>query len=173
MLLKEGEKLDLYTVEFQSEDEATTSLFGEYLKELDASGLRKDAMVMKAWLTNIGRYGLKNLELRDEQAALAIPPARISGHLASGNNAKSLIEAFKGLPAPRLYLANYGDALILLGGGLKTTRRAQDCTNVGPDFELANRICRTFDKLLEEGDIKIDNYGELIIPEGLEFDIGP
>ncbi len=165
--------VDFYTIEVAEHDEAAwTQLLDRFLNRgLVGPGAQKARTIMQAWLINIGRYGIDRLVLRDENDADAIPPKRVTGRQRAGDNAQSLLQAFRGLPAPRLYFARFGRALILLDGGMKTVRQAQSCPIVAPKFELANRICRSLDRLLERGDLRILRDGSLEIPDELVFSV--
>ncbi len=165
--------IDFYTIEItEDEDAGWTQLFDRFLTEgLIGPGSEKARMIMLAWLRNIGRFGIENLVLREEGAAQAIPPKRLKRRKLSGDNASTLLQAYSSLPAPRLYLAIFGRAVILLDGAMKTTQKAQDCPQVAAKFALINRICRSLDQLLTRGDLRILPNGRLAFAEDLTFNV--
>ena len=55
----------------------------------------------------------------------------------------------------RLYTFRVNESVVFLfNGGIKTTKYAQDCPNVGPYFQLANQLTAALQKALEEKEIR-------------------
>ena len=144
-----GETL-LYTVRLRPEDrdwnnESETDDFLRYFTEEELS-YHHQLDELLALLQIIARYGARATYFRDEQGAHALPrAARVSGEIVVGS----------GNPL-RLYCIRWSERIvILLNGGVKTARSAQDCKNVRHFFRDAVRINRRLDQLFQDGDIQV------------------
>ena len=60
--------------------------------------------------------------------------------------------------------------VILLNGGIKSTKKAQDCPNVSASFELANKLAKAIEKSLHKNDIEwSDEELDIFYDENLEI----
>jgi hypothetical protein len=59
---------------------------------------------------------------------------------------------------------------VLFSGAEKTADKAQDCDQVRPHFQLANRLAKAIDQAIREGEIAISpETGWLIYADDLTF----
>lgn len=113
------------------------------------------------WLEQIGtRIGAQADYFRPERRAHALPPP----------SRKLRMVQRKYL---RLYCMRISDhVVVLFNGGVKTAATAQECPQVKPHFERANRLALAIDKAISEGDIRLNAKGDrLTFDEDLELAI--
>lgn len=94
---------------------------------------------------------------------MGLPPNRIR---------KKPVYTEDGLVKPnnlRLYCHRLNEyVVILFSGAIKTAHTAQECPNVKPHFELANKLTVTIDKAFKENEIFwIDDYHNIDYPDNL------
>lgn len=115
-----------------------------------------------SWLEQIGdtigasidyKIGGKSL-FRHERSAFALPPAFVGGKL-------------------RLYCHVLNESVaFLFSGGVKTTRRAQDCPNVAKHFQLANVLSDELDRAIKEGEISWNkSYSDIEFDKNYQLEI--
>jgi len=134
-------KVVFYGVQMEGESE---SLFLQFIKKhAKESKYRDDLDVLRTWLKKLGNeQGAKAWFFRNERAVLGLPPKQ-----------KYLETSCR----IRLYCLRFNDrAVMLFGGGVKTTARAQDCPFVGPAFKRANQLGRAVDKAMKAKELCID-----------------
>ncbi len=146
---EEGETL-LYTVRMSADgetwnDESETDDFIRFFTEEENDHLEHFGELM-ALLEVIALYGAEERYFRPEHGAHALPQAaRYGGEILVGYSNPI-----------RLYCIRWSERIvILLNGGIKTARTAQDCENVRPYFEDAVRISRRIGQLFRDGDLEV------------------
>ena len=132
------ELITLYSIRREGELE---TLFLQFLKKHEECEQELD--YIREWLANMGnRKGLQPQFFRPEQGAYALPPP------ARYNET--------GFDCPlRLYCMPLfaSDVVILFGGGVKTTRKAQDCPNVAGPFREANKWAKAIQGAIADGEL--------------------
>lgn len=111
------------------------------------------------WLEVIGEdFGAQRNLFRNEQKAEALPPSARYLKLIYNENL-------------RLYcLLLTPNIVVLFNGGIKTTRTAQDCPNVGPHFKLANLFASKIERLIITRELTYSSDGKFLnIPDDLEI----
>lgn len=113
---------------------------------------------MLNWIEHIGNdvpAPLRDGFFRHEGAASALPPPAGVARKAIRGSALELASGNL-----RLYCHPVNDHVVFLfSGGIKTTARAQDCSNVRGHFKLANTLARKVDDAFKDGDIRWKDGG--------------
>ncbi|MCC7026439.1 MAG: hypothetical protein IT265_05760 [Saprospiraceae bacterium] len=116
-------EVSFYTIMMEGDDKSLGSQF------IDSNRTHKHINILRAWIQNIGnKRGAKSYLFRPEGKADALPPP---------------IEVTQRECSLRWYCLRMNEnVIILFNGGEKTKgiRLAQDCPNVRPHFELANKL---------------------------------
>jgi len=163
------DKVIYYSIEIiESQEYEVTSpshLFEEFIAENKEN--KKKLQHILDWIEEIGdKYGAKQQFFRREKMASALPPDTqlplepyyYEEGKKKGNNL-------------RLYCIPINEhVVILLNGGIKSTRKAQDCPNVSSSFELANRLAKAIAKSLKNNDIEwSDEDLDILYDDNLEI----
>ncbi len=147
------DKVIYYSIEIiESQEHEITSpstLFDEFKAENNEN--KEKLQHILDWIEEIGdKYGAKQQFFRNEKKASALPPDTqlpLEPHYYEkgkklGNNL-------------RLYCIPINEhVVILLNGGIKSTKKAQHCPNVSESFELANKLAKAIEKSLHKNDIE-------------------
>ncbi len=136
------------------------SLYQSFLK-IQGGKHKKKVIHIVNWLKEIGeRYGALKHLFRDEQSqgeASGLPPQgrhRPPTYTEDGKNVPNNLRLY-------CYILNEY-VVILFSGAIKTANYPQDCPNVRPHFEEANRLTRAIDTAIKEKEIRwIDNYEDI------------
>ena len=163
------DKVTYYSIEIiESREHEITSpstLFDEFIAE---NKINKEKLQhILDWIEEIGdKYGAKQQFFRNEKKASALPPDTqlplepyyYEQGKKKGNNL-------------RLYCIRINEhVVILLNGGIKSTKKAQDCPNVSASFELANKLAKAIEKSLHKNDIEwSDEELDIFYDENLEI----
>ena len=153
-------KVRYYSIQMEDSDQP---LFLEFVNNHAADEYAEPLSLIRSWIKKIGNdIGAQEHYFRFEgfrggDARAFPPPSRyldIDCHL-------------------RLYCMRINqDIVILFSGAEKTAPTAQACDLVRPHFLLANKLTRTIDQLLREGDIQIDeDRGELVFSRDLTLEL--
>jgi len=136
---QEAEYFSLY---YENNDNSVFDIFLE--KHIDMQEIEAEFGDLMAWIEKLGNEGTEARFFRHEKKADALPP-----------NLKYLdFEYEKQL---RLYCLRLSDrAVILFGGGIKTTDKAQDCKNVATHFYEAQQFCKHLNELIRNKEVYID-----------------
>jgi len=133
-------------------EEEEQTLYEKFVEKHTNENLEKLYHVQK-WLQVIGKkYGAQQRFFRNEAQyadASALPPI--------GKNREPYYIEFGKKKANniRLYcLRANAKVVFLFGGDLKTAKKAQDCPNVKPHFELANALTKAIDQAFRDKDIR-------------------
>ncbi len=128
------------------------TLYEKFVEKHTNENLEKLYHVQK-WLQVIGeKYGAQQRFFRNEAQyadASALPPIgkdREPYYIEFGKKKANNL---------RLYcLRANSNVVFLFSGDLKTTKKAQDCPNVKPHFELANALTKAIDQAFRDKDIR-------------------
>ncbi|OHX65135.1 hypothetical protein [Flammeovirga pacifica] len=94
-------------------------------------------------------YGALDRFFRHEQSAHGLPPpTSLFSTILNVSDAE--------IPLRLYCLRVTEEVVILFNGGNKTAEKAQDCPNVAPHFNFANRAANSIDQLILSRDIQID-----------------
>jgi len=122
-------------------------------KHLNNPVTKEWAQDLYEWLnTRIGiEKGAEERLFRSERHAQALPPNIQAINKATNYNL-------------RLYCVRVNEQIvILLNGGMKTARTAQECEIVGPHFKFANQFAHSFWKAIKNGVIQIDKKNRVLL----------
>ncbi len=148
-----------YTIQWDGEAKDCFSDFRD--KHIKDPACKKGMQILMYWLTEIGnKFGAKDYYFRPESYR--------------GGDAKELPPPAKLQPSTnlRLYCIRINNhSVILLSGGKKTTRIAQDCPNVNPAFIEANKIEKAIRELIQNNEIQIDDNERLSYDHNLKLEI--
>lgn len=161
--IEDYNKVCYYSVCINQESESinnSESLFESFIREQENTENEKLNHIL-AWIKEIGnQYGAKESFFRNEQnqgEALGLPPNKIrrkpvyteDGELSPNNL--------------RLYCHRLNDnVVILFSGGLKTADTPQECPNVKPHFELANKLTVLIDEAFKNRElIWVDEFTDI------------
>lgn len=149
--IKEYAKVVFYSVVINGEEDGE-SLFEAFVNQHTGSEPAKLNHIL-AWIKLIGdRYGAKESYFRHEMAAEGLPPSGIDReptYIEEDQNTSNNL---------RLYCHRLNDhVVILFGGAIKTTDKAQECPQVKDHFKLANILSRLIDQSFVEDDIEWDD----------------
>lgn len=130
-----------YSVKLENEN---ISLFQNFIQQNNKKSPSEVERV-KQHIQFIGMFGAKMERFRPEKKAHAIPTFETKNHL-------------------RLYSLRLTDEIVILySGDFKTAKKAQDCPNVFPHFQLANSISEKILKALKNKTITIDFINNSLI----------
>lgn len=152
-------KVTYYTILFEDRDE---SEFENFLsKHQNDSTIQDEFNDLIAWIRQIGNeIGAKPQYFRQENRAHALPPP-------------SRLVEIDYLQNLRLYCMWISESIIILfNGAIKTQNKAQDCPNVKPHFDLANKLVLEIEKLMRgnyKAIVKDEKNQQLIIDVGTEI----
>ncbi len=147
------DKVAYYSVRF--EDKGRTE-FEDFLERHEQrEDIREELDQLFWWLEELGTtIGARADYFRHERQAHALPPPSRKLRLVQHEHL-------------RLYCMRLSDhVVILFNGGLKTAETAQQCPNVKPHFELANRLAEAIDQAIRNREIGLNAEGDR-----LEFDV--
>ena len=158
------EKVAYYSVVMENHED---SLFEQFLETHTRENKDKLYHISK-WLQIIGeQYGAQNRFFRNEANTAdtsALPPtgALKPRYVENGKKKKNNL---------RLYCLKANENVVFLfSGGLKTAKKAQDCSNVKSHFELANKLTKAIDQAFKDKDIMwIENYSLVEYDEDLKL----
>jgi len=150
-------KITYYSVHF---DDKQVNEFEDFInKHANDSEIEEEYADLIGWIYKLGEdVGALRHYFRPEKRADALPPP-----------AKFIeIDYTENL---RLYCMRISKSIVILfNGGIKTTNTAQQCPNVRPCFNLANKLAHAIDELIYEKYIKVDDDKQaLIIEEGIDI----
>ena len=153
ILVQRFKKVSYYSVSINEED----SLFREFVAKHTDTNREKLNHIM-AWIKVIGeKFGAKENYFRNESETAdtrALPPKGKNREPIYVETDDTGVEqnASNNL---RLYCMRISDNVVFLfSGDIKTADKAQDCKNVRPHFQLANRLTKLIDKALVDKEIK-------------------
>lgn len=152
-------KVNYYTVHFEDKQ---YSEFEEFIrKHENDSKIEDEYGDIISWLEKIGdEIGADPRYFRHEKKADALPPPSKFVEIDYTENL-------------RLYCMRVTNSIVLLfNGAIKTggIDKAQDCPNVSPYFNSANKLVACIDELIRDRSITISIDGfELIIEDGTEI----
>ncbi len=135
--IKEYREVKFYSVEVRPRGQEEEPIHTEFEKFMLRFRKHEEEEVLDefndimASISHIGNDSSLLRYLRDEQLAYAFPVGRNS------NFGVKMVKAHSKL---RLYCIVYNDFVILCNGGLKTAQAAQNCPNVKPSFDFANKL---------------------------------
>ena len=148
-----------YSVRLEGKDNTEFEDFLERHEHND--DIRTELDELFWWLEEIGtRIGARTDYFRHERRAHALPPP----------SRKLRMVQHKHL---RLYCMRISDhVVILFNGGVKTAATAQECPDVKPHFERANRLAQAIDEAIKRNDITLSANGDrLEFDDDLEFEV--
>ncbi|MBK8042869.1 MAG: hypothetical protein IPK21_09490 [Haliscomenobacter sp.] len=165
-----GPKVRYYSVQLQRGEEdwgipEVQDFFERHEKEVHLGESLEEIL---AWLDAIAWTTGANLEFfRDERSVWALPPERGPRNRLG----RKLELEFQESNSLRLYLIRLNESIvILLNGGEKTTRQAQECPNVKPYFIEAQKIAKAIDQALIDREIAFDEMQtDLTFDQNLEI----
>lgn len=137
-------------------DGAENTLFDDFLTKHESVKYKYELDYIRSWLVKIGQTGAKETFFRNEAVrggeAKALPPK------------SNMIDIKLSNFTLRLYCMRFNANIVFLfSGAVKTARVAQDCFNVKPHFELANKISKSIAKSFKSGDIRLSKNGNYLI----------
>ena len=152
--IQDFEKVKIYSVCIDDEDvpiEEAYSLFELFLKTHEIKNKEKLNHIL-SWLREIGnKYGALEYYFRPEQnqgEAMGLPPRKASIEPVYTEDGEITSNPL------RLYCHRLNEsAVILFNGNIKTAETAQNCPQVKPHFELANKLTIAIDNAFKDGDI--------------------
>ena len=151
--IKKIDDLDFGEVEYFSvqDENLESSEFERFLENhMDLKEVETEFGDLMAWLERLGEDGAEERYFRLERLAQALPP-----------NLKLL--ELKHEKQLRLCCLRLSDrAVFLFNGGIKTTKKAQDCKNVSQYFHSAQQFCRRIQELITGNEIYIDAETQLL-----------
>lgn len=139
--------VSFYTVRLEESELSETEKFIE--RFLEHAEFKRDFDAIMAWIEKMGNdLGARRIFFRDEEGANALPPRK--GIL------EQYTPAFVEFSQLRLYCVRVSDQIvILLNGGIKTSEKVQDSPDCMAHFRFAIQFCKQLDRLIQEGEIKI------------------
>lgn len=151
-------KVVFYSVCLEGEAD---SLFLDFVNKHTAEEYNEQLAVIRAWLRKLGA------EIGAQERYFRFEGSR-------GGDARALPPPAKYLDIEcrlRLYCMRINEqSVVLFSGAEKTADKAQDCDQVRPHFQLANRLAKAIDQAIREGEITISpETGWLIYADDLNF----
>lgn len=145
----------------------TESLFEDFQKRMGSSQGKKLTHIL-AWLKEIGNNrGAQIEDFRPENRANALPP--------KGKDRKPVyIEKGKKSPNDLRLYCFYANKYVvfLFNGDIKTTKKAQDCPQVGPHYKMADRLASCINDLFIKKEIFwINNDQNIDFDDDLIFEL--
>jgi len=133
----------------------------------DIEAVSEDLSNLLVWIEEIGENhgAIKDRFFRNESITTdvqALPPS------------KKQMEAYEILVEDlRLYCLVLNEHVVFLfNGGIKTTKNAKDCPNVGPYIKQANQIVVKLDKLLKSSEIRWNKgQTDILFDKDLEIEL--
>ncbi len=152
-------KVTYYSVRL--EDKGNTE-FEDFLERHEHNeDIRQELDELFWWLEQLGTHiGARADYFRPERQAHALPPPYRKLRKAQHEHL-------------RLYCMRLSDQVVILfNGGVKTAETAQQCPNVKPHFDLANRLAEAIDEAIKDREIEFSAEGDrLEFDDDLEFEI--
>ena len=157
-------KVKYYSVQFEDEE------YPEFLRFLakleDETEYEEDMSNFFEWLEVVGdEEGAKDKFFRPEgylSDTSALPPGA------------GIMKAY-GLPVNdvRLYCLKLNEQVVILfNGGIKTSKKSQDCPNVKPFFIQANLLSKKINELIANKEIRWnDEYSDIIFDKELRIEL--
>lgn len=145
----------------------TESLFEDFLKRHQTDNQKKLIHIL-SWMKEIGENrGALNDDFRHEKKASALPPKGQNRKPVFVNKGKNDINDL------RLYCFPMNESVVFLfNGGIKTTKKAQECPNVSDHFKIANKLVSCIDDLFASGELSWNNeFSDIKFAEDLIFEI--
>jgi len=142
--------------------------FFDFLNRMeDIEAVSEDLSNLLVWIEEIGENhgAIKDRFFRNESITTdvqALPPS------------KKQMEAYEILVEDlRLYCLVLNEHVVFLfNGGIKTTKNAKDCPNVGPYIKQANQIVVKLDKLLKSSEIRWNKgQTDILFDKDLEIEL--
>lgn len=146
------------------------SLFEDFVKVQTQSNKKKLNHIL-AWIKIIGnKYGAQTHHFRPEASIAdtsALPPKGVKrepAYIEKGKKTSNML---------RLYTFRLNENVVFLfNGALKTSRYAQDCPNVSPHFDLANKLTAALQAALEEKEIRwIDDFTQIEFEQDFKLEL--
>ena len=141
-LFKSFQKVNFYTFKFEDDEQTETDKF--FSKFEGNEFVAADLENLAGWLTLIGqKYGAKIDFFRQEASAQALPPPM----------SKMVREVI--VNNLRLYCVCVSEQIVILAnGGMKTSQKVQDSSEVLQHFRFANVMSKQVNELIKDGDFE-------------------
>ena len=154
----EYKKVTYYSVSLNNNED---TLFENFI-EIHSDTNRKKLNHILSWIRIVGnKYGAQTHYFRPEAEisdTSAFPPKGKDRKPVYIENGKKKANNL------RLYCFRANENVVFLfNGDIKTTKKAQNCPNVGPHFKLANQLTRAIENAFKEGNIKWTAYYDDIL----------
>lgn len=166
-LIASYKKVTYYSVCLYKDEEV--SLFELFLKKHTKENKEKLSHIM-SWIKVIGdKIGAHEEYFRNEangSDTSGLPPSgkdRDPTYIEDGENKANNL---------RLYCFRLNNHVVFLyNGDIKTAARAQDCDNVRPHFELANKLTRIINKQFNYGIRWNEDFTDIQFENGFELNL--
>ncbi|GAE63573.1 hypothetical protein H3Z85_07985 [Chryseobacterium indologenes] len=145
----------------------TESLFEDFLNRNQTDNRKKLTHIL-AWMKEIGENrGALIDDFRHEKKASALPPKGKDRKPVFMSKGKNDINDL------RLYCFPVNERVVFLfNGGIKTTKKAQECPNVSTHFDIANKLVSCLDDLFLSKEISWNKeFTDIEFAEDLIFEI--
>jgi hypothetical protein len=161
----QSDKVTYYTVRKTGETVSETDKFFERYSDQAAYREHVDELISFLLKSMGDQLGARECFFRHERNAHAVPPVHLN----------TLKISFQGFPL-RLYCLRLTDHMvILMNGGVKTSRTAQDSPDLVHSFGEANRFAKVIDRAIIDRDCFVSIDGRSLLPsfekESLTFDL--
>ncbi len=139
-LFKSFSKVNFYTFKFEEDEQTETDKF--FSKFEHNESVADDLNNLAGWLSLIGqKYGAKLNFFRHEASAQALPPPM----------SKMIQEVI--VNDLRLYCVCVSEQIVILAnGGIKTSQKVQDSSDILQYFRFANVMSKQINDLIKDGD---------------------
>ncbi len=157
-----------YSIRF--EGKATDEAEDFFIRHERHIQLEEEMDEILAWIEGIAHNtGALEHFFRPERKAAALPPE----NRERARNRQRFDIQYQEINRLRLYLIRFNECVVvLLNGGLKTTRDPEQCPNVRQYFRQAQRIAEALDEALDNGDIRYNkDRTDIIIHPDFEIQI--
>ena len=163
-----GKMARYYSIHF--EGKKTPEVEDFLLRHETLTYVQEELDEVLAWIDGIAHDtgALENL-FRQERKAAALPPE----NRERARNRQRFEIQYQESNRLRLYLVRFNEyVVILLNGGIKSSRDPEDCPNVRPYFRQAQIIAASLDDALDNGDIRYNkDKTDIIIHPDFEIQI--
>jgi len=157
-----------YSIHFEEKETDETMDF--FLRHEAQSALQEEIEEILAWIDAIANEtgALEDL-FRAERKAEALPPE----NPVRNKKRRRFHIQYQERNRLRLYLIRLNECVVvLLNGGLKTTRDPEQCPNVRRYFRQAQHIADALDEALDNGDIRYNaDKTDIIIQHDFEIQV--
>lgn len=153
-------KVTYYSVVLDG-DETEQSLFEQFIEDFTLLEKEKLNHIL-SWIREMGdKYGAQSTNFRDEQKAKAIPPK------GTKRRPTYIVDGEEQVNNLRLYCHRLNEQVVFLfNGHIKTAKKAQDCQNVKPCFDLANVLAEKIDNAIRNGEIEwAEDFDDILYEE--------